>query len=126
MKRILSALLFVVFLAGSAFGLSDSEYLRMRRYSKKFREADDFLQESYQECKDTLPAKDFKQVKAEQIEWVKHGRDEEAGYFFDDEEEGYDPKNRADRIEVYTKVTEMRADALHHICVTYRNEHFTD
>ena len=118
MKRIVFALVLIALLAGSAFGLSDKEYTRMRRNSKAFRDADDLLKESYQECKDTLSASEFKSVKNEQIEWVKNGRDEEAKYFIDD---GYT------RTEAYTKVTEMRADALHHICVTYRNDHhFTD
>lgn len=118
MKRIVSALLLAALLAGSAFGLSDKEYESMRRNSKAFRDADDLLKESYQECKDTLSASEFKSVKEEQIEWVKHGRDEEAQSFIDDGDS---------RVIAYTKVTEMRADALHHICVTYRNaHHFTD
>ena len=115
MKHILSALLLVVVLAGSAFGLSDKEYLRMKSSSKEFREADEFLTECYDECRDTLPPAKFRQIQQEQREWVKSGRDEQAGWFM---EKGYS------RIEAYTKATEMRADDLHQICVIYRNANY--
>ena len=115
MKRIFSALLLIVVLAGSAFGLSDKEYLRMKDNSAEFREADEFLTECYDECRDTLPRAKFKQIQQEQREWVKSGRDEQAGWFM---EKGYS------RIDAYTKATEMRADDLHQICVIYRNAHY--
>ena len=115
MKRIFSALLLMVVLAGSAFGLSDKEYLRMKSSSKEFREADEFLTECYDECRDTLPRAKFKQIQQEQREWVKSGRDEQAGWFM---EKGYS------RIDAYTKATEMRADDLHQICVIYRNANY--
>ncbi len=115
MKRILSALLLVVVLAGSAFGLSDKEYLKMKKNSRAFREADAFLTECYNECKDTLPYSEFKKVQQEQREWLKSERDELARDFMDD---GYS------RTEAYTKVTEMRADDLHQICVMYRNANY--
>ena len=115
MKRIFSALLLMVVLAGSAFGLSDKEYLRMKSSSKEFREADEFLTECYDECRDTLPPAKFRQIQQEQREWVKSGRDEQAGWFM---EKGYS------RIDAYTKATEMRADDLHQICVIYRNANY--
>ena len=117
MKRILWALLLVMVIAGSAFGLSDKEYLRMKAKSAEFREADEFLTECYDECKDTLPRAKFKQIQQEQREWLKEGRDEQAGWFM---EKGYS------RIEAYTKATEMRAEDLHQICVIYRNAHWND
>ena len=36
MKRIISAVVLTLILAGSAFGLSDREYLKMKRSSKEF------------------------------------------------------------------------------------------
>ena len=117
MKRILSAAILTLILAGSAFGLSDKEYKQMMKSSKAFREADKFMNECYKECKQTLPSSDFKTVQAEQLEWIKSGRDEEAKSFIDD---------GMKRADAYAKVTEMRAHELHHFCVTYRNANFTD
>lgn len=117
MRRIILALMMVILIAGMAFGLSDKEYKQMMKTSQAFREADKFMNESYKECRDTLPRSEFLAVQKEQREWLKNERDEEAGYFIED---------GMTRIEAYAKVTEMRADALHHICVTYRNAHFTD
>ena len=115
MKRILSALLLVVEHAGSAYGLSDKEYLRMKKKNADFREADEFLTECYNECKDTPPPAKFKQIQKEQREWLKSGRDETAADFIED---------GMTRTEAYTKATEMRADDLHQICVMYRNENY--
>ncbi|MBQ3456997.1 MAG: DUF1311 domain-containing protein [Synergistaceae bacterium] len=116
MKRILSAAILTLILAGSAFGLSDKEYKQMMKSSKAFREADKFMNECYKECKQTLPRSDFETVAEEQREWIKSGRDEEAQSFIDD---------GMSRAEAYAKVTNMRAHDLHHFCVTYRNANFT-
>ena len=116
MKRIFSAVLFMLILAGAAFGLSDTEYKQMMKTSKKFREADKFMTECYKECRQTLPRSEFERVQEEQREWIKSGRDEEAQSFIDD---------GMKRAEAYAKVTEMRAHDLHHFCVTYRNAKFT-
>ena len=112
MKRIFSAVLLTLILAGAAFGLSDKEYKQMMKSSKAFREADKFMNDSYKECRQTLPRSEFERIKEEQREWIKSGRDEEAQSFIDD---------GMKRAEAYAKVTEMRAHDLHHLCVTYRN-----
>ena len=117
MKRILSAAILTLILAGSASGLSDKEYTRMMKTSKAFREADEFMNECYKECRQTLPRSDFKRVAEEQREWLASGRDETAQDFIDD---------GMTRAEAYAKVTEMRAHDLHHFCVIYRNANFTD
>ena len=109
-KRIFSAIIFTLILAGVAFGLGDSEYKQMKKSSRAFREADNFMNECYKECRDTLPRSEFLKVQSEQREWIKSGRDEEAQCFIADS---------MNRTEAYTKVTEMRADDLHHICVIY-------
>ena len=116
MKRILSAALLTLILAGAAFGLSDKEYTRMMKSSKAFREADKFMNECYKECRQTLPRSEFERVAEELREWIKSGHDEEAQSFIDD---------GMSRAEAYAKVTEMRAHDLHHFCVTYRNANFT-
>ena len=115
MKRIISAAVLTLILAGAAFGLSDKEYIRMKKSSRAFREADEFMTECYEECKDTLPYSQFREVQKEQREWIKSGRDEEAQIFIED---------GMTRIEAYTKVTDMRADTLHHYCVIYRNANY--
>lgn len=117
MRRIILALVMVILIAGMAFGLSDKEYKQMMKTSQAFREADRLMNESYKECKDTLPRSEFLKVQKEQREWLKNERDEEAEYFI---------KDGMTRTEAYANVTEMRADALHHICVTYRNEYLVD
>ena len=116
MKRILSAALLTLILAGAAFGLSDKEYTRMMKSSKAFREADKFMNECYRECRQTLPRSEFERVAEEQRKWIKSGRDEQAQSFIDD---------GISRAEAYAKVTEMRAHDLHQFCVTYRNANFT-
>ena len=117
MKRILSAGILTLILAGSALGLSDKEYTRMMKTSKAFREADEFMTECYKECRDTLPRSQFLEIQKEQREWLASGRDETAQDFIDD---------GMTRTEAYVKVTEMRAHDLHHFCVIYRNANFTD
>lgn len=114
MKRIISAAILTLILAGAALGLSDKEYTRMKKSSKAFREADEFMTECYKECRDTLPRSQFLEIQKERREWIKSGRDEEAQIFIED---------GMTRTEAYTKVTDMRGgDTLHHFCVIYRNE----
>lgn len=95
MKRILSAALLTLILAGAAFGLSDKEYTRMMKSSKAFREADKFMNECYKECRQTLPRSEFERVAEEQRKWIKSGRDEQAQSFIDD---------GISRAEAYAKV----------------------
>ena len=103
MKRILSAVMLMFVLAGSAFGLSDSEYRKMRNNSRAFREADNFLTEAYNALKETMPRSEFNGVQEQQREWIKSGRDEAAETYI---EEGLS------RIEAYTQATEDRAEEL--------------
>ena len=78
MKRILSALLLVVMLTGSAFALSNNEYRQLKRNSKLFAGADRNLTEVWNRIKSeiTRPAQSaFEILKEEQREWIKSGRD---------------------------------------------------
>lgn len=93
----------VVVMAGSAFALSDKEYLRMKKSSAEFAEADEFLADAYSALKQVMSKSRFKTLQEEQREWIASGRDEEAEAFMN---EGYS------RIEAYTKATEERAEEL--------------
>ena len=117
MKHLMSIVAVVLVFTVPAFALSDAEYLRMKKSSADFAEADKFLSDAYNNVKNVMPRSEFASIKEEQREWIKSGRDEAAQDFIDD---------GMTRTEAYTKVTEMRAYDLHHFCVTYRNANFTD
>ena len=103
MRRLISALTLIFLLTVPAFGLSDSEYLRMRKSSSDFARADKRLNQVWANLKKSLPKNVFTQLDKLQREWVKSGRDDEAAILMDD---GYS------RMEAYTMATNDRADAL--------------
>lgn len=103
MKRIFAVISFVLITAGSAFALSDSEYLRMRRNNVAFARADKILSNVWTNLKRSLPKNVFAQLQKEQREWIASGRDEEAEEYI---EQGYS------RAEAYTMATKDRAELL--------------
>ena len=103
MKRFVTALLMMMLMISPAFALSDSEYLRMRRSSADFAQADKRLNNVWNRLRRTLPKRVFTQLDRLQREWVKSGRDDEAAALMDD---GYS------RTEAYTMATNDRAEAL--------------
>ena len=103
MKRLISALTLILLLTVPAFGLSDAEYLRMRKSSSDFARADKRLNQVWANLKKSLPKNVFTQLDKLQREWVKSGRDDEAAELMSD---GYS------RMEAYTMATNDRADAL--------------
>ena len=103
MKRLLSGLLVTLALAGSAFGLSDAEYLRMKKSSADFAKADRELTRVWNRLKDRMPGWAFRILKDEQREWIDGWRDEDARMYM---EKGYS------RIEAYTMATYDRAEYL--------------
>ena len=103
MKRFVTALLLLLLMLSPASALSDSEYLRMRRSSADFSQADKRLNNVWNRLRRTLPKRIFTQLDRLQREWVKTGRDDEAAALMDD---GYS------RTEAYTIATNDRADAL--------------
>lgn len=106
MKRILSALVLVAMLTGSAFGLSDKEYKRMKSSSKAFRDADRRLSQVWSRIKSkiTRPAESaFEMLKAEQLEWIESERDKAA--------EKYMIRGH-DRDEAYALATDKRIEEL--------------
>lgn len=60
MKRIFSALLLAALLAGPAFGLSDGEYLRLKRLNEDFALADKRLTQVWKRFQDRMPGWMFK------------------------------------------------------------------
>ena len=103
MKRIFAVLALVLLMAGTAFALSDTEYLRMRQYSAQFARADKTLNRVWAGLKRSLPKNVFAELQELQNEWITSGRDLEAQEYIDD---GYS------KAEAYTIVTNNRAEAL--------------
>ena len=103
MRRFFAALLLILLMFSPSFALSDSEYLRMRKSSRDFAQADKRLNNVWNRLRRTLPRRIFTRLDELQREWVKNGRDEEAESLMDD---GYS------RTEAYTIATNDRADAL--------------
>ena len=110
MKRLMSIIAVVLVFAVPAFALSDAEYLRMKKSSANFAEADEFLSDAYNNVKSVMSRSEFASIKEEQREWIKSGRDEAARAFMN---EGYS------KMEAYTKATEERAEELYHIFQMY-------
>ena len=103
MKRLCAVIALVLLMAGSAFALSDAEFLRMRRNNRNFAQADKRLNQVWADLKKSLPKRVFAELEEYQHEWITSGRDIEAQEFIDD---GYS------KVEAYTMVTHDRADAL--------------
>ena len=110
MKRFMSIIAVVLVFAVPAFALSDAEYLRMKKSSADFAEADEFLSDAYNNVKSVMPRSEFASIKEEQREWIKSGRDEAARAFM---REGYS------KVDAYTKATEERAEELYHMFQMY-------
>ena len=83
--------------AVSALALSDAEYLKMKKSSADFAEADKFLSDAYNNVKNVMPHSEFANIKEEQRKQISSGRDEAALALI---EEG------SSKIEAYTKATE--------------------
>lgn len=103
MKRILSALLLTLIIAASAFGLSDSEYLRLKKSNADFARADRNLTQVWKRLQDRMPGWAFRILRDEQREWIDGWRDEDARMYM---EQGYS------RAEAYTLATNDRAEYL--------------
>ena len=112
MKRFVTVMALIFLMISPAFGLSDSEYLKMRRSNVDFARADRKLNQVWTNLKRSLPKKIFTQLDKLQREWVKSGRDEEANALMD---EGYS------RMEAYTIATNERAKSLPEIADELRD-----
>jgi len=74
----LAVSLVLLLAAFPAFALSDADHKAMLAKSQEYREADEGLNGAWKEAKKILTPDEFKKLTAEQREWVKKGRDEEA------------------------------------------------
>lgn len=104
MKKFFLAVLLVAVLCTSAFALSNKEYGRLLRESREFYEADQELNQVWDELKDELSARQFAKVKQDQAQWIKNGRDSYAKRMM--RREGYS------KAEAYAEATRVRAKYL--------------
>ena len=103
MKKIFSALTLLILFASSAFALSDSDYLKMKRNNVEFARADRKLTNTWNKLKKSLPADAFKELQKDQREWIRSGRDDAANVYI---------KQGSSRTEAYTLATYQRANIL--------------
>lgn len=111
MKKIFAALTLLLLAASSAFALSDSEYLKLKKSNMDFARADKRLSNVWTNVKKSLPKKVFTELQKLQREWIASGRDEAANEYI---EQGYS------RAEAYTMATNDRVDALPQIAADLR------
>ena len=103
MKKIFSALTLLILFTSSAFALSDSDYLKMKRNNVEFARADRKLTNTWNKLKKSLPADAFKELQKDQREWIRTGRDNAANVYI---------KQGSSRTEAYTLATYQRANIL--------------
>ena len=108
MKRFVSVIVLVMLTAGSAFALSDEEYLALKKNNAEFARADRRLTQVWKELKADSSKSVFAELQKDQREWIESGRDEEAEDLM---QEG------CSRAEAYTIATHHRADVLPDILV---------
>lgn len=104
MRRLFCAVLLILLLVGPAFALSDADYKILRKNSPDFLQADRELAQVWDGLKDVLTGREFEQLRKEQRQWIKSGRDRAARKLM--REEGYTFE------EAYTEATRERVDAL--------------
>lgn len=103
MKKLFTATALLLLMVSSAFALSDSEFLRMKKNNADFARADRRLTKVWRKLKVSTPKRAFAELKELQRDWIAYGRDDEAESLMRD---GYS------RAEAYTMVTSDRADYL--------------
>ena len=103
MKKILTAMVLTLALAGTAFALSDSEYLSLKKSNADFARADKNLTQVWKKVTGSMSGRSLARIRNEQREWIEEGRDDEAEYYMN---MGYS------RAEAYTMATNDRAEYL--------------
>lgn len=114
MKRLIPAVLLSIVLTGTAFGLSDKEYIKMKKANADFARADRNLTQVWNKLTRNMPRKYLSILRDEQREWIAVGRDEDAKNYMD---MGYS------RAEAYTMATNDRAEYLPNLAREIRNEY---
>lgn len=87
----------------SASKLSDAEYLKMKKNSPAFAEADNELTKAWNEAKKVLGKNEFNKLKKEQQAWIAGGRDKRANALI---------KDGVARDEAYATATEERTEEI--------------
>lgn len=113
MKRLFTSLIVLILSVAPSFALSDSEYLYMKKNDPDYARAEQRLTRIWNELKQSMPTGAFKELKKEQLAWIRRGRDEDAEIYI---ERDYS------RVEAYTMATEARAEYLNGILKNYRFE----
>ena len=103
MKKVFAVVAVLLAFVGTAFALSDGEYLSLKKSNSDFAKADKRLAQVYGKLRNALSKKEFAELKDDQLEWINSGRDEEAEALMN---EGYS------RAEAYTMATNDRAGYL--------------
>ena len=103
MKKILTAMVLTLALAGTAFALSDSEYLSLKKSNADFARADKNLTQVWKKVTGSMSGRSLARIRNEQREWIEEGRDDEAEYYMN---MGYS------RAEAYAMATNDRAEYL--------------
>ena len=111
MKRFIAVIALVLLTASACFALSDKEYLKMRKNSSAYAQADKKLNRVWSSLRKSLPKSVFAELEKLQHEWITSGRDDDAKHFMDD---GYS------KVEAYTIATTERAEALPEIAKDLR------
>ena len=101
MKKIFLSIIFIFLCANTSFSLSDYDYKKMMK-NPNFAEADEKLNQVWNELKHSLPTDVFEILKENQLEWINSGRDIEARKFM----------KFYSFVEAYTKATNLRAKIL--------------
>ena len=112
MKKILTAMVLTLALAGTAFALSDSEYLSLKKSNADFARADKNLTQVWKKVTGSMSGRSLARMRNEQREWIEEGSDDEAEYYMN---MGYS------RAEAYTMATNDRAEYLPKLAREIRN-----
>ncbi|MBQ7594187.1 MAG: DUF1311 domain-containing protein, partial [Synergistaceae bacterium] len=101
MRKFLYALILIVLACSSSFALSDAEYKVLMK-NKSFAAADKALNSAWKDATGMLYGSDMDNLKKNQQQWIKTGRDREAQALIN--------RNKLSKAEAYAQVTNARAD----------------
>ena len=102
MKRLYFLIAMMCLISAPAFGLSDAEYLKMKK-DPKFAAADKELTQTYNAAKKIMSKSEFNELIRSQRDWIAKDRDVRAETFM---EKG------CSRVEAYTQATIERAKGI--------------
>ena len=112
MKKFLLVLSLVFVCCANAFALSDNEYAQLMK-NAEFKRADQALSKAWKAAQTKLNKNKnaLNNLRQDQREWIKNGRDEEAEELMDD--------NGWSKLKAYTEATKARAEYLPELVQKY-------